>query len=78
MPVLCAAAHGTTMRTICVVPPATTTIPTIATTTSGFELFVPNHAPDECLILIPAVLRNTGLVFGHDMELFFLGDAQYQ
>jgi len=29
----------------------------------------------KCLFLMPVVLRNIGLLFGHDMVLFFLGDA---
>ena len=65
-----AAAPGTITITICAAPPATTIIRPTGTTISVFGCSAPNHAhrfkrrmfePDA------GVLRNTGLVFGHDM-----------
>ena len=55
LPLRCAAARGTTNLRIWLAPPGTTTIRTIGTTTSVFELFAPimPNQHRSALIMMP-------------------------
>ena len=46
----------------------------------GFALRCPNHAPRPRPVLVSdaGVLRNPGLVYGHDMWLFSSGQALHE